>query len=264
VTHQPKVLVVGDFLWDRYWCATTSRLSAEAPIPVCKVEKTFMVPGGAGNVQANLEALGAHVKLATGDGTIIKNRLMVSDTQVARWDENDQLTELLVTYVREGLAQADAVVIADYCKGTIGAGANTNRILDAIEESKLPVFIDTKRDPNFFNGLNATFFPNKAEHLKFFKQYMFKNGVFKCGAEGISDGEQTFPSWVKVVRSTCGAGDSVVAGFVYAELTGHSNPLAFANACAAVVCEKPYTAVANVGEVLDRLEEHKDVLPTAA
>jgi rfaE bifunctional protein kinase chain/domain len=55
--------VLGDLMLDRYLCGTASRLSPEAPVPVVDFESQSDCLGGAGNVAANLAALGAHVEI---------------------------------------------------------------------------------------------------------------------------------------------------------------------------------------------------------
>ena len=43
-------LVIGDVMLDEFhWCDVT-RISPEAPVPVCQVSKTTYRPGGAANV----------------------------------------------------------------------------------------------------------------------------------------------------------------------------------------------------------------------
>ena len=55
--------VLGDLMLDRYLWGTASRLSPEAPVPVVNFVSQSDCLGGAGNVAANLAALGAHVEL---------------------------------------------------------------------------------------------------------------------------------------------------------------------------------------------------------
>ena len=55
--------VLGDLMLDRYLWGTADRLSAEAPVPVVNFVSQSDCLGGAGNVAANLAALGAHVEL---------------------------------------------------------------------------------------------------------------------------------------------------------------------------------------------------------
>src|SRR5271166_4445104 len=67
LTHIAKAMrnkrigVVGDFMLDRYVWGSATRLSPEAPVPVVDFMNESEVLGGAGNVAANLAALGATV-----------------------------------------------------------------------------------------------------------------------------------------------------------------------------------------------------------
>ena len=56
-----RIAVAGDFMLDRYIWGAASRLSPEAPVPVVDFVNDSQVAGGAGNVAANLVALGATV-----------------------------------------------------------------------------------------------------------------------------------------------------------------------------------------------------------
>src|SRR5262245_65352576 len=54
-----RVLCVGDLMLDRFVYGAVDRVSPEAPIPVLRIERETSMLGGAGNVAANLRALGA-------------------------------------------------------------------------------------------------------------------------------------------------------------------------------------------------------------
>src|ERR1700733_12599031 len=56
-----RIAVAGDFMLDRYLWGSATRLSPEAPVPVVDFMNESQVLGGAGNVAANLAALGAEV-----------------------------------------------------------------------------------------------------------------------------------------------------------------------------------------------------------
>ncbi len=56
------VAVLGDLMLDRYLWGNALRLSPEAPVPVVDLVSQNDCPGGAGNVAANLAALGAQVR----------------------------------------------------------------------------------------------------------------------------------------------------------------------------------------------------------
>ena len=56
-----KVLLIGDFMIDHYIIGKSNRMSPEAPVPVVIPEREYSIPGGAGNVAANLNVMGADV-----------------------------------------------------------------------------------------------------------------------------------------------------------------------------------------------------------
>src|SRR5947207_13930563 len=58
-----RIGVLGDLMLDRYVWGTATRLSPEAAVPVVDFVSETVCPGGAGNVAANLAALGARVTL---------------------------------------------------------------------------------------------------------------------------------------------------------------------------------------------------------
>src|SRR5271170_2643452 len=162
----PTIAVFGDNFYDRYILGTATRVSPEAPIPVVLVQDERIFPGGAGNVVANLDALGVKV-LGVDYGVCqsVKNRLVVGGYQLARWDENDTQDELNPKMFA-GL-KADAVIISDYGKGSI-----TYSVIEAIAALRLPTFIDSKRDPRDFDiVIDPTFFPNQKEYDQYMHEY---------------------------------------------------------------------------------------------
>jgi len=58
---RPNILLVGDFMLDKYVWGEVKRISQEAPIPVINVTSEEARPGGAGSVANNLAELGAKV-----------------------------------------------------------------------------------------------------------------------------------------------------------------------------------------------------------
>lgn len=254
---QPTIAVFGDEFRDRYWLGTTTRISPEAPIPVVKITTTHEFPGGAGNVMANLLALGASV---IGSGPAysklpVKNRLCIGDYQLARWDENDVIPEANIEPIKN--FRADGVIVSDYGKGSI-----TYAVIEAIAELNLPTFIDTKRSPRDFDVVqNPIFFPNFKEYLEHLDDYRIQPDVIlKRGEHGIEHMQfgmqnEYLPAWAEKVVSVCGAGDTVIAAYAYAVLTNDKAPLYFANKAAAVVVEKPWTATASHSEIEEKFWE---------
>ncbi len=258
--RRPKVLVVGDFMHDLYLLATADRISPEGPIPVLKVYESFVRPGGAGNVAANLRSLGVEVVEYPGATAFdaglcpVKARIMVGDTQVARFDWHDRC---LGPDIEKMLTEdVDAVVVADYLKGGI-----TPDVVDAVAAMQLLTFVDTKGDPSPWlqavSQRRLWLFPNSKEYDRYRAEYdQARNVVLKRGAQGLTHwsfgiSSAHYPAKARFVRSVNGAGDTVVAGFVAQYLQGGDvgAALAVANAAAAVVVEKPYTATATFEEV---------------
>ncbi|HEY6411853.1 MAG TPA: PfkB family carbohydrate kinase, partial [Ktedonobacteraceae bacterium] len=66
-----NIMVVGDIMLDEYLWGTVRGISPEAPVPVVEIRSQTYAPGGAGNVAANLSALGSNVWLTgvVGDDT---------------------------------------------------------------------------------------------------------------------------------------------------------------------------------------------------
>jgi D-glycero-beta-D-manno-heptose-7-phosphate kinase len=152
-----RIAVLGDCMLDRYLWGRVERISPEAPVPVVEVERETFTLGGAGNVAANLLALGAVPVLlgVTGDDadgatlrrafgargletrgviadatrpTTVKTRIIAHSQQVVRADREsradvtgDALTQLLAVLERE-LPACEGLVISDYGKGVIHPG----------------------------------------------------------------------------------------------------------------------------------------------
>lgn len=253
-----KVVVLGDGMVDVYIMGTAERLSSEVPIPVVKVEKQVSLPGGAGNVRRNLQALGVETVPCYNLGPT-KYRLMVGDHQLARWDESDQCQPWGGDYPK-----ADAVVIADYGKGSI------NEIsLMKLAGFKGPVFIDTKQDPTILawplNVEHCVFFPNLKEYQQYKKQYnQMPRVVLKQGSQGmamLAYGKEIaqFPTVAVKVVSVNGAGDTAMAAYVAYVVKHQPQPdcreaLRYANIAAGLVVEKPLTSTVTDDEIQQVLD----------
>ncbi|MBT3378869.1 MAG: carbohydrate kinase [Lentisphaerae bacterium] len=150
------VAVVGDVMLDRYIWGKASRISQEAPVPVVRVERETMAPGGAANVSRNLVSLGARAALfgvIGGDEhgarlcqclsecgvdtvgitesaehhTTVKTRVLAGTQQVVRIDREttqpisasvaDELKSRLTQWIRTHEAQV--LLLQDYAKGVL-------------------------------------------------------------------------------------------------------------------------------------------------
>jgi rfaE bifunctional protein kinase chain/domain len=173
-----RMAVVGDWMLDRYVWGDASRLSPEAAVPVVDFVAESESLGGAGNVAANLAALGARVVPfgALGDDTAgerflslvrarkmppegllveparvttLKTRIVARQQQIVRVDRETRspldgaLEERLIRRIIGALGRVDALVVSDYDKGVI-TEALAERVLGACRRLRLPVFVKPK------------------------------------------------------------------------------------------------------------------------
>jgi D-beta-D-heptose 7-phosphate kinase / D-beta-D-heptose 1-phosphate adenosyltransferase len=173
-----RVLCVGDVMLDRFVYGDVSRVSPEAPIPVCRVRDETSMLGGAGNVVRNLAALGAEAIFITVigdddagaeiDGLIsaqgnispeifrednrrstVKTRYVADGQQLLRADREsedditDELAQSVIERVRARLPEAGAVLLSDYGKGVL-TDAVTAAIIEAAHAAGKPVIVDPK------------------------------------------------------------------------------------------------------------------------
>jgi D-beta-D-heptose 7-phosphate kinase / D-beta-D-heptose 1-phosphate adenosyltransferase len=193
----PRVLIVGDLIVDRYVSGEVSRISPEAPIPILHAANQEERIGGAGNVAANLRAMGAAVEIVGALGedvgghgllallegigvecagcvrdaarpTTLKLRLVSGVQQMLRvdWEEARALSPGVEARLLDGLPdrvrRADAIVLSDYGKGVL-----TERVLrtviEAARAAKKPVLVDPKgRDFTRYRGATLLT-PNRRE-----------------------------------------------------------------------------------------------------
>lgn len=139
---QYKILLIGDKCTDVYQYGTIDRLSPEAPVPVFVPTHKEEREGMAGNVYANLVALGCEVKLICGHSSK-KTRFIDSRSkqQILRLDEDVKS----IPVVNVDITGYDAVVISDYNKGVVSYDLIELIIEKSHHSVNFPVFIDTKK-----------------------------------------------------------------------------------------------------------------------
>jgi len=173
-----RIGVLGDLMLDRYLWGTASRLSPEAAVPVVDFVEQSECLGGAGNVAANIAALGARVeafgvigndepgralqqcfraasigdKGIIGDAkhvTTVKTRIIARHQQVVRVDRErreplrSDTQERLLRLLFTALKKLDALVLSDYDKGLI-TDDFADRVLSAAHQLHVPVFVKPK------------------------------------------------------------------------------------------------------------------------
>ncbi|MEM7174538.1 MAG: D-glycero-beta-D-manno-heptose-7-phosphate kinase [Chlamydiota bacterium] len=191
------ILVVGDFMLDVYTRCHASRLSPEAPVPVLRIDQKKHLPGGAGNVAFNLQALGARVipvgrigadrngellknlfqreRIETAGlfiepnwPTPVKNRLIADGQQLVRVDDeriavlSAELEKRIIDFVAKSCFQLEIIALSDYAKGLLSRSL-LRAIIDLGSRYKIPVLVDPKGD-DFTKYAGATLItPNLAE-----------------------------------------------------------------------------------------------------
>ncbi|MGD9588974.1 MAG: D-glycero-beta-D-manno-heptose-7-phosphate kinase [Pyrinomonadaceae bacterium] len=194
-----SVLVVGDLMLDRYWFGRATRISPEAPVPVVLLGSESFVPGGAGNVAANLAGLGSGVYVAgvVGDDdpgrdlrselkarsisaecvvtaddrqTITKTRVLVKNQQIARIDDENaaplrgDIEDELLEKIGTAMPNVGAVVLSDYAKGCL-TGSLVQAVISNARSLGKPVLVDPKgRDMTKYAGATILT-PNLVEAL---------------------------------------------------------------------------------------------------
>jgi D-beta-D-heptose 7-phosphate kinase/D-beta-D-heptose 1-phosphate adenosyltransferase len=173
-----RIGVLGDLMLDRYLWGTASRLSPEAAVPVVDFVEQSECLGGAGNVAANIAALGARVEAFGVIGndepgralqkclraaniadkgiiadakrvSTVKTRIIARHQQVVRVDRErreplrDESQEKLLRMLFTALKKLDALVLSDYDKGLI-TDDFADRVLSAAHQLRVPVFVKPK------------------------------------------------------------------------------------------------------------------------
>jgi D-beta-D-heptose 7-phosphate kinase/D-beta-D-heptose 1-phosphate adenosyltransferase len=309
------ILVVGDVMLDRFIVGRVSRISPEAPVPVVHFESEHVRLGGAANVAHNIAALGGHVSLvgvvgidaaalrlreqlaATAIGvdglvedrsrpTTEKVRIVTErNQQVARVDyERDSdvggdLVRILVARVKRLGADAKALLVSDYLKGTV-----TRHVVEAmvaLKRSDRPLLIDPKIPhlayyagatlvtPNHHEAEIATHRRIRTDDEAREAARDFKSRA-QCDAVLITRGEQgmwlsegategAVSAAAREVSDVTGAGDTVVATLALALAAGASMAEAavLANHAAAIVVGKFGPATVGPDELVASLGSSK-------
>lgn len=165
-----KVLVIGDYVLDRYHFCDASGVAGEAPVMALRTLDRRDFDGGAAIVAAHLRAAGAETVLVTALAddepsrqgqsrleaagvevvasrhrrqTVVKNRFLVEDSKLFKVDEGaaaplDSVAEAAIAgQIAAAAKNAAAVVFADFGYGLLTAGL-IHRVLGPLR-SRVPV-----------------------------------------------------------------------------------------------------------------------------
>ncbi len=198
-----RVLLLGDFMLDRYVFGDAERISPEAPVPVLRVVQRQDRVGGAGSVALNVVALGAQVLCCgllgrDGDGDRVEQALRDAGCETAgllRADDRPTITKTrlvglaehrhrqqilrvddevvapptpaalltLLRIVEQELPRCDVVCLEDYAKGVL-VPEICAAVIAAASRHGRPVFVDPARSPAWEKYAGATLLtPNRSE-----------------------------------------------------------------------------------------------------
>jgi len=238
-----KVLVIGDSCTDKFIYCVINRICPEAPVPVLQPINEVINPGMAGNVAANLKALGADIDLITNDETIKKTRFVdiKSNQMIMRLDENDECMPIDFKSEWQKCIDSDfnlgydAIVISDYNKGFL----TIHDIAHIGKTAKCPTFLDTKKKLGDWCK-NIDFIKINNPEWNNNKDYTYDNIIVTDGSEGATYKGKTYETKKVKVSDVSGAGDTFLSGLVvkYLENKNIKESIIFANECATKVVQK--------------------------
>lgn len=242
-----KILVVGDYCVDIFKYGYCNRLSPEAPVPVFLFDHETKMHGMAGNVLNNIKIFNVKADLLVSNKQTIKERYVdiKSKQHLIRADYELPSPELNSGFSK--LEKYDAIVLADYNKGTI-----TKNVFEKIvKQYSGPIFIDSKKqDLSIYSHKNSIIKINQQE---FEKAKLPSNTeiIITLGADGAMHNNVVYPTKKVEVFDVSGAGDSFMAGLViqYLLTNNFNDAIKFANICATNVVKKTGTAIIDFEEV---------------
>lgn len=245
-----KILLIGDKCLDIYQYGTIDRLSPEAPVPVFVPTHQEFRAGMAGNVLANLQALGCEVNFLHGEESR-KTRLIDSRSKqhIARIDEDVKSDPIrLETDIPDIY---DAVVISDYNKGSV----SYELISEIRNQYKGPIFMDTKKtDIACFHGIFV-----KINELEYRNRVSINSSlIVTLGSQGAMyktgrdpKHETLYPCPKVEVVDVTGAGDTFLSAFSFEYLRSldHEKAIEFANRAASITVQHFGVYAPSIGEI---------------
>lgn len=242
-----NILVIGDSGIDEFIYGTAVRLAPEAPVPVFNPVNKTSNAGMAGNVVANLKALGANVSFVTNDNSITKRRYVDDRTGqiLLRVDENDSVDRIDINVLGkiknntfDGY-EIDAIVVSDYDKGFLDESD-----IKFICENNKNVFIDTKKVLGNWCK-NSTYI--KINHVEYqHTEYTLRELgiedklIITLSSKGCQHKGKIYPVEKVQIKDVSGAGDTFVSGLVceYVLSKNIERAIKFAQECATIVVQK--------------------------
>ncbi len=194
---EQKILLIGDVMLDSFVYGEVSRISPEGPIPVLLKSKEEMMLGGAGNVFANLQALGCDTNfigvighdnaghqisdmvsekggnaaslIATNTRpTTLKTRYVSQNQQLLRVDQedagnvSDDIQQKIFEKAETLIMDAKVLILSDYGKGIL-TPILIQKLIKLAKKNNVPVIVDPKgKDFSIYKGATIVT-PNRNE-----------------------------------------------------------------------------------------------------
>ncbi|MHA2085379.1 MAG: bifunctional heptose 7-phosphate kinase/heptose 1-phosphate adenyltransferase [Candidatus Thorarchaeota archaeon] len=243
-----RVLLIGDLMMDEYVYGEAAGISPEAPVMIVKVKNREIRSGGAGNVKANLEALGAEVDFLCNEQLLCrKQRIVVQGQQVLRIDGDHYVEHFNRSRaeIEERVEMADIVMVSDYGKGVVSEQLMM-KVGDAVVKYGKKLLIDPYHDRHYYCSKGVTLIkpnlveidsikleyprrhlPVKVKMMKYMEAAAAENCLVTMGAKGMlfMDRKKYWDNPLRVeaerneVVDITGAGDTVFAvlGVIWAQ-----------------------------------------------
>ncbi|XP_033123990.1 bifunctional protein HldE-like [Anneissia japonica] len=275
-----KVLVIGDFMYDKYHYGKTTKISCEAFLPVFGKEHLDIRLGGAGNValtchhHAEVTLVSAFLenecpavpfKLVNLPGktvTTVKERFIIGERHVFRSDQEKYEPINIDDVNTDGY---DVILISDYNKGVIHSPQKL------IRNAKCPVLVDPKGDdwskyagayclkPNLkeFENVCGKFTVENARTA--LKTYKIEAILVTLGQNGVTwvtlDNEIHIGATAEKVVDVTGAGDTFISIFAcYLNESDVGDTVKIANTAAGVAVEHFGTYVVTKRDIWGQIQ----------
>lgn len=228
------IAVIGDYIVDRYIYGEMNRISPESPIPIFEEKEHKKVAGGAGNVQANLGALGESTILYSDrHNCAIKTRFVVDNHIVFRSDDEVYTPNNNVDYKLPDTCVY--VILSDYNKGYL---SSSHELIQKLKKDNRIVIVDPKKNLSHYQGadyvkLNEKEFYkytnstkiNKHAMQRVRKLFQIQNIVVTMGKDGVyvstPDRDEHIPADQRMISDVTGAGDVFIAAMTHFIKKGH-------------------------------------------
>lgn len=210
-----RVLVVGDSCIDRYTYGTVNRVAPDKPVPILEIAETISSPGMASNLNRNLLHFGIKAELLTNSNfnTYVKERFVdLKTNHLFLRVDHGPIPEPLENL--PDVSIYDIVVISDYDKGFL----SETQIFNMCKAAKIS-FLDTKKllgpwaESATYVKINEPEYNQSSGYLESQNKL---NLIVTRGSKGASYRGIDYPTQPKEVIDVSGAGDTFLAGLVFA------------------------------------------------